>query len=327
MRRCDAFRALGCSAFGLYSLFWKRHKRVAERVGRLYCNGHCNANGLEFVRQQPLPASPDSLPRLRYGSTYAFRLNAIDMAGYRLCSKDVPLNATTGQYEFSRFDPIPAPALLLVDRLRRGTSYGDQIDQMVLRFGLSLRTLLSQRYVVPPRTTFEMVERYGLFDVISPDKRGRFSDVEICPNGDFKSDEESGNPIGFPPTRKAKRCEYLPDPLAESFCSWLEDCTTPGRTIEIPKRSFYQGREWPNARRIMVRAIDGDQLSANWRKDIIPGWPEESARVDVLVITIPKSHEAVLHFSSGPTKGDCATHGCVQQLVSKFPHCCDCSLF
>lgn len=111
-----------------------------------------------------------SLPRLRFGREYRFRVRAVDIAG-----NSIDLGALVGAHAsgtifFGRFDPINPPVIVPRAELTEGAS----VERMVIRSNYDQTTesyvagttyaATDDRHVVPPKTSQEMAERHGAFD-------------------------------------------------------------------------------------------------------------------------------------------------------------------
>ena len=131
---------------------------------------------------------PNSLPRLRFGHFYQLRARTVDLAGNGLTVEEADgvLKALeenhrkqpifppgSDDFFFRRFDPIPAPALVL----RQELTEGEAQDTLVIRsndglspeayaatLGDSRYSGVSERHVVPPRTSQRMGEMHGTFE-------------------------------------------------------------------------------------------------------------------------------------------------------------------
>lgn len=140
-------------------------------------------DGNPIVRE--VHALPDSLPKLRFGETYQFRLRLVDTAGNSLDVDDPALrdgeSASQG-IPYLRYEPVDAPALSLQARV----SEGESLERMVIRssYDLSASAYLNEepfvsnvptktgfhyaktnsRHFVPPKTSQLMAEQHGMFD-------------------------------------------------------------------------------------------------------------------------------------------------------------------
>ncbi|NYT63794.1 hypothetical protein H0A66_15860 [Alcaligenaceae bacterium] len=129
----------------------------------------------------------NSLPRLRFGSTYRFRARLVDLAGNSLAFDDASLaddDNCTNPLTYRRFEPVDPP--VLVQRHRH--SEGESLERMVIRSNWNadatayLQTAVfaaaialpdsadfdyrpvNERHVVPPKSSQQQCETHGLFD-------------------------------------------------------------------------------------------------------------------------------------------------------------------
>jgi hypothetical protein len=134
--------------------------------------------------------APGKLPSLRFGHRYQMRVRTVDLAGNGLTGDDatngvmVPLAVNhrpelhlplrPEEMPFRRFEPLASPVLVLREELLEGESG----DIMVIRsdgpptstasYASSLHDQrykgLTERHVVPPRSSHNMVELHGRLD-------------------------------------------------------------------------------------------------------------------------------------------------------------------
>jgi hypothetical protein len=135
---------------------------------------------------------PGKLPKLRFGTTYEFRVRAVDIAG-----NDMMLSAATDNTlvhaspatTFQRYEPVAPPVL----QLRKAVCEGESIEYMVVRsdpwgpgmaststwasansaapngtamanVGMNPYFPTCERHVSPPKTSVQMAEWHGALD-------------------------------------------------------------------------------------------------------------------------------------------------------------------
>jgi hypothetical protein len=171
-------------------------------------------------------AAPGTLPRLRFGHGYRVRARVVDLAGNgptsaeadQLMAEVFPAEGLSEptlprspvqELTYSRFEPVPSPELVplerftegeslqrLVVRSRAGVSAEQEAAELTalvaaVRPEASYRTTC-ERHVVPPKTSLQSVERHGLLDPGSLDpgalartynvarkEKGRLTDTSI----------------------------------------------------------------------------------------------------------------------------------------------------
>jgi hypothetical protein len=129
-------------------------------------------------------AAPGTLPRLRFGREYHFRVRAVDLAGNSVPEKDLNPSHQTDLEVFLRFDPVPSPAVLP----RRPFSEGESLMRMVIRstlgvlpapyialpriVGLSEHTTpatayrdRNERHVAAPKSSVQLAEWHSMLDI------------------------------------------------------------------------------------------------------------------------------------------------------------------
>jgi hypothetical protein len=126
-------------------------------------------------------AQPGSLPRLRFGASYQFRVRAVD-----LCGNDMAVSGAPGTTDyvspatpFTRYEPVSPPAL----QLRRPLTEGENVERMVIRSdpyasppvyadawaannggGMNPYASTCERHVAPPKTSVHLAEYHGAID-------------------------------------------------------------------------------------------------------------------------------------------------------------------
>ncbi len=182
-----------------------------------------------------------SLPRLRFGVGYRFRVRAVDLANNGLGSDDegatlfTPLfsmPAGDGLIPYLRYEPVIAP--VLVARDIAAVAKGSRVDRLVIRTynndadkdGAAAVTDGSDRHVAPPGVAVEMAERHGMLDdaaakltgaaamwqLIADRDRGAFESVEV-PGMEIAGEPQS---IAVDAREQIAELPYLPDPLARA---------------------------------------------------------------------------------------------------------------
>ncbi|MEV5054343.1 hypothetical protein [Arthrobacter sp. LAR12-1-1.1] len=135
-----------------------------------------------------------SLPRLRFGEGYRFRVRTVDLAGNGptldaadriLMDAAVPDQAAPagGPANYLRFEPVPAPALAPTERFAEGASLlrmvvrsnaGLNTDEYAAQFNASDEVLarghapyrpVEDRHVIPPKAALQIVELHGQMDM------------------------------------------------------------------------------------------------------------------------------------------------------------------
>jgi hypothetical protein len=249
---------------------WRGWSLGARQVGKVLEDGelveqHNSSQGVRF--EAHLDVLAGSLPRLRFGRSYRFRARAVDIAGNSLDhTEDTffgPATATTRTETFRRFEPVEAPRTLLRHRAGKGdwtTHQGDPgagAEWVVVRSesAASPAATTSQRHVVPPRSTQQMAEWHGRFDLGTPGMpidAAAWADIAARAAASLEAlgtPEDPADPSSFFFDVNEVPIEYLPDPLARrAFLRGLP----PNPDAPHPTESYvaFEGPEdpWPKLR-------------------------------------------------------------------------------
>ncbi|UHL62676.1 hypothetical protein LSG25_11330 [Paralcaligenes sp. KSB-10] len=144
-----------------------------------------------------------SLARLRFGTAYRFRARVVDLAGNSLSLEDPALKDdgnVTDPVTYWRFEPVDPPPLLH----RARTSEGESLERLVIRSNWDAGTStylgtaafsaaialpasadfeygpISERHVVPPKSSQLQCETHGLFDALFANPAGIKKAYEIA---------------------------------------------------------------------------------------------------------------------------------------------------
>jgi hypothetical protein len=149
---------------------WDGWSSVVRRPGPSVSSDGNGGVHTELVPRQVSDAYPlrievavkdGTLPRLRFGHRYQFRVHAVDLAGNSidpaLCDPGLVSPAVT----YRRLDPLPAPVLVL----RRALSAGESITRLVVRSDGKGNPLGGcERHVAAPKAWQNLAELHGHFD-------------------------------------------------------------------------------------------------------------------------------------------------------------------
>jgi hypothetical protein len=132
--------------------------------------------------------APGTLPRLRFGRTYAFRARAVDLAGNSHPfdpGLQVDDDVRTMDRMYRRFEPVQTPLLVRREEYTEGESlthlvirsngvpgsaeevnagaYADGLNEST---GKTIYRAHSDRHVLPPKTSQDIAEAHGGFDAL-----------------------------------------------------------------------------------------------------------------------------------------------------------------
>lgn len=124
----------------------------------------------DFRLRTEFHAAPGTLPRLRFGHTYALRIVCVDLCGKRLSSLEP---AASQPVTYRRYEPAGPPALLALRRFRPGESLERVVlrsddgvdnatyDRDVMEMKATTASAVRTRHLFPPKTSQDMAERHG----------------------------------------------------------------------------------------------------------------------------------------------------------------------
>ncbi|MDD4923243.1 MAG: hypothetical protein PHF74_00195 [Dehalococcoidales bacterium] len=246
---------------------------------------------------------PGSLPRLRYGVTYRMRARAVDLAGNRLDINDKSLADDKHASEplvYGRFEPVPPPVTVM----RKPITEGESVDHIVIRSNYNTPfEAISERHIVPPKTSQTMAEEHHLFDdpgsglvdknaysVIVPRESGIITGKPDIENHDLPYVDE--DELELP---------YLPDLFSRKavFNGF------PGVAGAYPVSFGYsEGARWPDALPFRLIMAEGDTPKVSFH---------DGARV--LEVLLPKAEVARVKLASGMFKDDVMQMGLIQWIL------------
>jgi len=120
----------------------------------------------QFSQRYPLAMNqvtkPGTLPRLRYGRSYEFRIRGADLAGNSIAPELCDERLVSPGVVYKRLDPVPAPAVVP----RAPFTAGESLLRLVVR-SKGDGTLLGgtcERHLAAPRAWQHLAELHGQFD-------------------------------------------------------------------------------------------------------------------------------------------------------------------
>jgi hypothetical protein len=112
--------------------------------------------------------APGSLPALRYGRSYQFRIRLVDLAGSSVpfTSAASPTTPATPALRYHRYDPVPAPVVVP----RRAVTTGESAYVLVVRTDNSNPDApvvgpTCERHLLAPKAAVATLELHGVLDV------------------------------------------------------------------------------------------------------------------------------------------------------------------
>ena len=254
--------------------------------------------GSQWSLQPKVGNVKKSIPPLRYGWSYKFRVRLMDItATAPEISSHEPDACASHEMRYLRYEPVPVPELLLDSPPGHHFVRGRQLHRLVI----TEDTPIDIRWVVPPRANLRLVQRHGVLDGVKHPRgfngvgfvseTGEFPRVPLV-NNDGKlpvsdGQKETQDNDGKPPVSDGQeeaqdsapirqspgqppRKPYFPDPLADGF-AWAADlpgATSPSLTNHdfneahrALRASFYAHSEWPDAHpwKLVLKATEEPQ--------------------------------------------------------------------
>jgi len=218
-------------------------------------------------------AAPGSLPRLRYGRSYALRARVVDLAGNSLPPRAEDYGDERPDDRarpYLRFEPVPAPNLALVSdgATVEGPREGESMDHLAIRTLNEIHddptpaTQLARRHGVPQRTNVREAELHGMLDAggkIDPSTYGML----VAQDKDLPSTiitlagpmGESPDDAEYAVLERGAPLPYLPDPLSEVIAArFLNHARISAQTvIDIP---LYPSGSWPAAVPFLIEVYE-----------------------------------------------------------------------
>jgi hypothetical protein len=222
------------------------------------------------TRPQPVrtefTAQEGTLPRLRYGRLYQFRLRSVDLSGGGRAAGEAGGEAEASvPVPYGRYEPVAPPVVILQSL----PGAGESAERLVVRSlgpGQPVGPP-SVRHLAPPRVSVDMALAHGVLDDASgkPDpaklpmihaRDGDFARVKL-PDVFQPGDRSRDSEVILVPDAEAK-IPYLPDPLCVGGVlvgdagfgnlpfntgAWPEFSTFRLRLVEGPRSTKVEGRE------------------------------------------------------------------------------------
>jgi len=244
---------------------------------------------LPFAFDWTMAPPPGSLPTLRFGTPYRLRVRIADIAGSGLELVDLTGNdGATELIAYQRYEPVGSPIVPpppgLVDE--DGTIHpeivgpGGAADRLVVRsdpvgngeVGAHLPAN-DTRLILPPTTTFEVVEQWGVLD-----------------GADETTWERAARAMkltmdGIPEVESPDAVPDLPDPAAAGVTAFLHDIDDEAGAGQLVDKEW---DPWPAGGARTLHLVAGSASSA----------PNVDWQANTLVVSLPPAGEAVLELSS-----------------------------
>ncbi|MFB9275559.1 hypothetical protein [Cohnella cellulosilytica] len=281
------------------SLFtWGGWSLVAPRPGKVIdpqdavASASNNASSNFQLETHFKPVS-GSLPRLRFGRTYRFRMRAVDLAGNsrnwnEMLPKSVADTAQTRDLLYSRYEPVESPVVVL----RKDTGPGESVHHLVIRSNFnSSAESYNERHIAPPKVSQVMAEQHGCFDISSGLDPNAYQ-LMINKDGSFSEEPHEDPQLRLP---------YLPDPVSRGAAFLGLPGAGIDQTIMIP---FSTEGDWFEALPFRLRLEEGTEK---------PNWDPHRR---LLKVYLPKAETATIRLSSYLSDEDYNLMG-IRQIIEE----------
>ncbi len=258
-----------------------------------------------------------SLPKLRFGQTYKFRVRIVDIAG-----NSQPLDSeskSTLSTTYKRFEPVAPPSLTFLEE----PSEGESLEHMVIRSNFNEASAKSdKRHLFPPKTSQIMAETHGEFDkhdiqkgfeIASRDAKDLL-DCNNCKKIPINHREEvdtvDENIYIVCSDDNTYTVPYLPDVYADgialrnipgvTFDTEIEGLEVCKKFSEVILKVPFSGT-WPNIEtcRIEIQErtgeMQGDSCEETFADDGKPKWDDNGR---VLTVYLPKAEIVKVKYGS-----------------------------
>jgi hypothetical protein len=274
------------------SLFrWAGWSLSVRRVGRTIGSDSTpqdvgNPASSDFKLETSFEVTKGTLPRLRFGALYQFRARAVDLAGNSL-PPDVALsdayNIPPQPVPYLRYEPVPAPVLVLRKPIDLATTPGESVERIVIRSNYNTHIAgVSERHIAPAKASHEMAETHGMLDTPAgpPDKS--LYGMLVSKDAGFATDPaHPDRPVPHPEAQL--KIPYLPDP----FTPGAAFKSLPGTPAGFVWQQAFTGT-WPDTLPFRLALDEGSGPPAF----------VESATERVLTVHLPKATIATVALSS-----------------------------
>lgn len=216
-----------------------------------------------------------SLPRLRFGRAYRFRMRTVDLAGNsrnwdEALPKSIADTSQTRELFYSRYEPIESPVVVL----RKDTGPGESVHHLIIRSNFdSSADSYNERHIAPPKVSQVMAEQHGCFDISSGLDPDAYQ-LMISKDGSFSKEPHNESQLRLP---------YLPDPISRGAAFLGLPGAGIDETMMVP---FTTEGDWFEALPFRLRLEEGT------------GKPDWDPHRRLLKVYLPKAETATIRLSS-----------------------------
>lgn len=210
---------------------------------------------------------PRSLPSLRYGRSYRFRIRVVDLAGNTRAfdaEAGSPPQSETEPLEYLRYEPIEAPTLALVGS---GAAVelpqeGEDLATAAIRSlnaiaadNTVVSTQVAHRHIVPPLGSQKQAELHGALDVGGRLDAATYAKL-VARDGALATAVHPVTDKEFPTAPAGFALPFLPDPLAAQCVVRIYGRTVPDSVETLTVPWYRGGAAWPDAAAFRVEILE-----------------------------------------------------------------------
>ncbi|AIQ58818.1 hypothetical protein [Paenibacillus borealis] len=284
------------------SLFtWGGWSLVAPRPGKVIdpqdavASASNNASS-NFQLETHFKPVAGSLPRLRFGRAYRFRMRTVDLAGNsRDWNEELPKSVTdtaqTREQFYNRYEPVESPVVVL----RKDTGPGESVHHLIIRSNYNSSVeAYNERHIAPPKVSQVMAEQHGCFDISSG----------LDPNAYQLMINKDGSFSDKPHEESQLRLPYLPDPISRGAAFLGLPGSGMDKIMMVP---FSTEGDWFETLPFRLRLEDGT------------GKPNWDPHRRLLKVYLPKAETATIRLSSYLSDEDYNLMGIRQMIEEADP--------
>lgn len=275
-----------------------------------------------------------TLPKLRFGKDYLFRVRAVDLAGNSVPLEYVsesPEKTIRKNIRYMRYEPLASPIVLVGNKLKDG----EFLERLVVRsnFNQTVKEYennhkllngtkfddFSQRFLLPPKNSQLMAETHGKFEqafLNNPVITKQIYDIITSHEGLYIQDEKNEEKVYQP---SEVEIIYLPDPMAAGVSLFVAEGyeSTHTQNFEPKLFSFFDKEEispdstnkvnipedWYNSGIIRIRLEEGEQ-NVKW-----------NTADRIFTIYLPKGIRTRIKFSTFWRKKDLKQLSAIWEMI------------
>ena len=267
-----------------------------------------------------------TLPMLRFGTAYRFRVRAVDLAGnsnpFKSTDNDFGRPGVTPAVVHRRYEPVPPP----VNLPKTPMGPGESVNEIVLRSTDGGMAGPSERHVVPPRVAQTLAEQHGGFDklVVKTVNGKKVTMASVDPAAYSVIKEHEGDLPVLGPASAIPSVPYLPEVIARGatfrgfpglppvprradkkagsasplvFSNTFISNGTGSVSLTVT-RVAWEGVEWYDPKPFVLRVTGIEAIDIRVAKHAKPAAPSWDEATRTLTVQLPKAEKITVELSS-----------------------------